>query len=97
MANQYGTRAKKSASILVGGLTTAQEKNSLAYPSSRGMPKGPILSEEEIIVMRDVANRIVVQPSKCRRLKRLGFIEERLGSLILTPQGQIRLMFSSAR
>lgn len=69
----------------------------MAYPSNRGMPKGPILSDEEIVVMRDVAKCIAVQPSKCRRLKKLGFIEERLGSLTLTPQGQIQLMFNSAR
>jgi hypothetical protein len=69
----------------------------MAYPSNRGMPKGPILSDGEIIVLRDVAKRNVVERSRCRRLKKLGFIEERFGSLILTPQGQIRLMFSDAR
>ena len=69
----------------------------MAYPSNRGMPKGPILSNGEIIVLRDVAKSNVVERSKCRRLKKLGFIEENFGSLILTPQGQIRLMFSDAR
>jgi hypothetical protein len=69
----------------------------MAYPSNRGAPKGPILSEEEIIILRDVAKRTAVQPSKCRRLKKLGFIKERLGSLTLTTQGEIQLMFSGAR
>jgi hypothetical protein len=69
----------------------------MAYPSVRGMPKGPLLSDGEITVLRDVAKHIMVEPSRCRRLKKLGFLEERLGRLILTPQGQIQLMFSDAR
>jgi hypothetical protein len=69
----------------------------MAHQFHRGLPKGPFISDEEIFALREVANHKVTNPSKCRRLKNLGLIEQELGFWSLTQQGRIRLMFIDAR
>lgn len=69
----------------------------MAYQFHRGLPKGPIISDEEIFALREVANHKVTNSSRFHRLKKLGLIEQELGCWSLTQQGRIRLMFIDAR
>jgi hypothetical protein len=69
----------------------------MTYHSCRRALKGHLLSVEEVVALRNVANRNAVAPPDCRLLKRRGLIEQRLGGWILTQQGHIRLLFCNAR
>jgi hypothetical protein len=60
-------------------------------------PKSVPLTEAETIALRHVANGAPVQPSLYQRLKKLGTIEARADSWVLTQDGHIRLMFDAAR
>jgi hypothetical protein len=69
----------------------------MAYRPPHGVPKVFVLSDVEIAALRNVAHHQVVEPPSCQRLERLGLIEQKLDSWILTLQGKIRLMFIDAR
>jgi hypothetical protein len=69
----------------------------MAYVSRRSAPKGNPLSVEEVIALRNIANRNAVAPPACRLLKGRGLIEQRLGGWILTQQCHIHLLFCNAR
>jgi hypothetical protein len=61
------------------------------------LSKAPVLTDKELKALRDVAERLVVQPPLLERLKALGLVEQKLGTWITTHQGEIRLMFAGAR
>jgi hypothetical protein len=69
----------------------------MAYRPPHGVPKVYVLSDVEIVALRNVVHHHAVKPPSYRRLKRLGLIEQNLDGWNLTQQGQIHLMFVNAR
>jgi hypothetical protein len=69
----------------------------MAYRPPHGAPKGHVLSDVEIAVLRNITHQQMVTPPSYRRLKRLGLIEQKLDGWLLTQQGRIHLMFINAR
>jgi hypothetical protein len=59
--------------------------------------KQPGLSDRETVALREVAERATTKPLVCKRLQKLGLIEQSPGGWALTQQGHIRLMFQGAR
>jgi hypothetical protein len=60
-------------------------------------PKNPELHPKEWAGLRDVSNHRVVELPMLNRLKELGLVEQKSGVWATTQQGQIRLLFGSAR
>jgi hypothetical protein len=69
----------------------------MKFKPSPYAPKGPTLTDAEKAALRDVSNHLVVQPLLLQRLKALGLIEQKSGAWTTTQQGQICLLFGSAR
>lgn len=55
------------------------------------------LTDKEKVALRGIAQGAIVEPLLCQRLKTLGLVEQTRGGWVLTPQGQICLMFQGAR
>jgi ribosomal protein S19E (S16A) len=59
--------------------------------------KQPELSDREKAALRAAPNGAIIEPSLCQRLKTLGLVAQTQAGWVLTPQGEIRLMFQGAR
>lgn len=77
------------------GITQQRKSPPMKFTPSRGKP--PRLSDREEIALRGVADSTAVESLLCKRLKKLGLIEQTSGGWVLTQQGHIQLMFQGAR
>jgi hypothetical protein len=68
----------------------------MAYIKLRA-EKAPGLDQTEIVALRGVSNRQVVEGPATKRLEKLGLVVRNSGNLDLTEQGRITLMFAAAR
>ena len=59
--------------------------------------KHPGLDPTESAALRDISNQRATRPDMLARLKKLGFVEQKSGVWTMTHQGQIHLIFGSAR
>ena len=55
------------------------------------------LDPTEAAALRDVSNRQVAKPHLLAQLKALGLVEQKADEWTVTHQGQIQLLFGSAR
>ena len=55
------------------------------------------LSDQEKIALRTIAQGGTIALPLCRRLQKLGLVENSRGGWAITNQGHIRLMFQGAR
>jgi hypothetical protein len=55
------------------------------------------LSDQETIALRGIAQGGPIALPLCRRLQKLGLVEENHDGWAITSQGHIRLMFQGAR
>ncbi|HUE66007.1 MAG TPA: hypothetical protein VMO78_16670 [Rhizomicrobium sp.] len=55
------------------------------------------LSDQEKIALRDIAQGGTIALPLCRRLQKLGLVENGRDGWAITNQGHIRLMFQGAR
>jgi ribosomal protein S19E (S16A) len=69
----------------------------MAYPRPPPSAKAPALEPKEFAALRDVSKHRAVEVPVLRQLERLGLVEHKSGVWAITQQGQIRLMFGSAR
>jgi hypothetical protein len=70
----------------------------MVFPRPRTVPpKGQELHPKEWAGLRNVSNHLVVELPMLNRLKELGLVEQKSGVWATTQQGQIRLLFGSAR
>jgi hypothetical protein len=55
------------------------------------------LSDSEKVALRGVADDGFIALPLCKRLQKLGLVEQKPDGWSITPQGYIRLMFQGAR
>lgn len=65
-------------------------------PGRRPISRQP-LSDVEMNALCCVANNTVIGQRMYERLRKLGFVEQKLGRWNLTHQGQIQMIFRGAR
>jgi hypothetical protein len=63
----------------------------------RPSPKPLGLDPTESAALRDISNHGAPRPDVLARLKKLGLVEQKAGVWTTTHQGQIQLIFGSAR
>jgi hypothetical protein len=61
------------------------------------LAKQPGLTDQETATLRGIAISGVIERPHYKRLQRLGLIEQKDSTWVLTPQGHIHLMFQAAR
>jgi hypothetical protein len=69
----------------------------MAYPRPPPSPKPPELHPKEWAALRDVSHHLAVELALLERLRKLGLVALKSGVWSTTQQGQIRLMFGTAR